>query len=49
MISVTSRPPVSPRALVVSPSPSTAHRPTAVKEPIMNTSPWAKLISSMIP
>ena len=49
MISVASRPQVRPRALVVSPSPNTPHRPTDVKEPIMNTSPCAKLISSMIP
>ena len=49
MTSVTIRPPTSPRVPVVSPSPSVAPRPTALKEPIMNTSPWAKLISSMMP
>jgi hypothetical protein len=29
--------------------PSQAQIDTATNEPIMNTSPWAKLISSMIP
>ena len=42
-------PTTSPSAPVASPSPIAPHRPTAVNEPIMNTSPWAKLISSMIP
>ena len=32
---------VSPRRLIM--------KPYATNEPIMNTSPWAKLISSMIP
>ena len=31
------------------PSPTVAANPTAVNEPIIKTSPWAKLISSMIP
>jgi len=32
----------------IEPAPTPANR-TAKKAPIMNTSPWAKLISSMIP
>ena len=30
-------------------TPAVAQRPTATNEPIMNTSPWAKLMSSMMP
>jgi hypothetical protein len=36
-------------AAVVSVSPSSCHTETLTNEPIMNTSPWAKLISSMMP
>jgi hypothetical protein len=49
MINTISRPTISQAPPVAGVSPNTAYRPTAVKEPIMNTSPWAKLISSMIP
>ena len=48
-ISVTSRPSTSPSGPVVSPSPIEDQNAAPVNEPIMNTSPWAKLISSMIP
>ncbi len=34
---------------VLAVSPNAAPKPTAVNEPIMNTSPCAKLISSMMP
>ncbi len=34
---------------VASPTPSVLQMPNETNEPIMNTSPWAKLISSMIP
>ena len=47
--SVTSRPATSPNGPVARPSPMLAQKLEAVNEPIMNTSPWAKLISSMIP
>ena len=36
-------------ALVSAVSPSVPNSPAATNEPIMKTSPWAKLISSMIP
>ena len=48
-ISVTTSPRTSPPGPVVRPRPIVPQKPTAVMEPIMNTSPWAKLISSMIP
>ena len=41
MITIDRRAGADARALV--------HIDTATNEPIMNTSPWAKLISSMIP
>ena len=47
--SVTSRPAIRPSGPVVNPSPIEPQIADAVNEPIMNTSPWAKLISSMIP
>ncbi len=49
MISVSTSPPMIAAVPVERPSPNTPHMPTATKDPIMNTSPWAKLISSMIP
>ena len=48
-ISVTNRPSARPRVPVASVSPSVPYSPKDTNEPIMNTSPWAKLISSMIP
>ena len=47
--SVSNSPSTSPRGPVARPSPIEAQNPAAVIEPIMNTSPCAKLISSMIP
>ncbi len=49
MIRITNRPIARPNVPVASVSPSVPYRPNATNEPIMNTSPWAKLISSMIP
>jgi hypothetical protein len=46
---IASRPMISPPALVLGVSPKGEYSPAAVSEPSMNTSPWAKLISSMIP
>jgi hypothetical protein len=46
---VTRRPPTSPSGPVVTASPIEPQIPKETNEPIMNTSPWAKLISSMIP
>jgi hypothetical protein len=43
------RPTTSPSVDVASPNPIADQKLTPVIEPIMNTSPWAKLISSMIP
>ena len=45
-----SSPTIRARVAVASVSPMTPQNQAAVtSEPIMNTSPWAKLISSMIP
>ena len=45
-----SRPMTSPRIAVCSVRPMTPQNQAAVtSEPIMKTSPWAKLISSMMP
>ncbi len=45
--------PAMPRMITITDEPalipSQVHIDTATKEPSMNTSPWAKLISSMIP
>ena len=38
-----------PSVPVVRVSPIVPHSPKETSVPIMNTSPWAKLISSMIP
>jgi hypothetical protein len=43
------RPGTSPNVPVATVNPSVPYRPAATNEPIMKTSPWAKLISSMIP
>ena len=40
---------MSPKRLMPTVRPSEVHRENETNEPIMNTSPWAKLISSMIP
>ena len=42
-------PATMPNAAVVSPSPIVPQSPKETSVPIMNTSPWAKLISSMMP
>jgi tRNA A37 threonylcarbamoyladenosine dehydratase len=42
-------PATRPRVPVARVRPKVPHRPTDTKLPIMKTSPWAKLISSMIP
>ena len=49
MSSVTNRPATSPSGPVVSVRPMVPHNPKAANDPIMNRSPWAKLMSSMIP
>ena len=41
--------PMAPIVPVASVAPSVAQIDTHTNEPIMNTSPWAKLISSMMP
>ena len=48
-MSVASSPRMSPPTPVVAVRPSVANSETETNEPIMNTSPWAKLMSSMIP
>ena len=45
----TSRPAMSPGVPVDSVSPSVPYRAKATNVPSMKLSPWAKLISSMIP
>ena len=47
--SVTSSPPTRPAVPVFVVSPSVPQSPNDVNAPIMKISPWAKLISSMIP
>ena len=42
-------PPRIPMPEVASPTPSVLQSRTTMNEPIMKISPWAKLISSMIP
>ncbi len=46
---ITSSAIASGRTLVSSVRPKVANRLAAMNEPIMNTSPWAKLISSTMP
>ena len=46
---ITSSPTASGTSLVSSVRPNVANRLAATNEPIMNTSPWAKLISSTMP
>ena len=45
----TSSPAASPITGLPVARPTVPYSPTAVNDPIMNSSPWAKLISSMIP
>jgi hypothetical protein len=48
-IRVRARPAASPSGPVAIVRPIVPKKPTVTNDPIMKTSPWAKLISSMIP
>ncbi len=49
MISVSAEPEDQSSGPVATVRPNAPHSAAPVNEPIMKTSPWAKLISSMIP